>query len=77
MKWSGKLVGGALGLAFGPVGVALGVLAGHFYDEKAGAGEGGQQLALDLIAIGLAVSEQHQLADRLGVELAVQLEQTA
>lgn len=42
MKWSGKLVGGALGLAFGPVGVALGVLAGHFYDEKAGAGEGGQ-----------------------------------
>lgn len=34
MKWSGKLVGGALGLAFGPVGVALGVLAGHLYDEK-------------------------------------------
>ena len=34
MGWNGKLVGGALGLAFGPVGLALGVLAGHFYDEK-------------------------------------------
>ncbi|MCU0760406.1 MAG: co-chaperone DjlA [Steroidobacteraceae bacterium] len=41
MKWSGKLVGGALGLAFGPVGVALGVLAGHLYDEKSG-GSGGR-----------------------------------
>jgi DnaJ like chaperone protein len=38
MKWSGKLVGGVLGLALGPVGVALGVLAGHLYDEKGGAG---------------------------------------
>ena len=46
MKWSGKLVGGALGLAFGPVGVALGVLAGHLYDEKA-AGAGGGELPPD------------------------------
>lgn len=47
MKWSGKLVGGALGLAFGPVGVALGVLAGHLYDEKA-AGSSGRLLGDEL-----------------------------
>ncbi len=40
MKWTGKLVGGALGMAFGPVGAALGMLAGHLYDEKtAGTGD--------------------------------------
>jgi len=47
MKWSGKLVGGALGLAFGPVGVALGVLAGHLYDEKT-AGSSGRLLGDEL-----------------------------
>ncbi len=42
MKWTGKLVGGALGFAVGgPVGAALGGLAGHLVDDKLGAiGEG-------------------------------------
>lgn len=35
MKWSGKLVGGALGaLAGGGVGAVLGVIAGHLVDDK-------------------------------------------
>ncbi|MFM7707001.1 MAG: TerB family tellurite resistance protein, partial [Gammaproteobacteria bacterium] len=39
MKWSGKLVGGALGaLAGGPVGAVLGLIAGHVVDDKS---EGG------------------------------------
>lgn len=38
MKWTGKLVGGALGFAVGgPVGAALGGLAGHLVDDKLGA----------------------------------------
>ncbi len=32
MKWTGKIVGGAIGLAFGPWGVAIGALLGHQYD---------------------------------------------
>ena len=36
MKWSGKLIGGAIGAFFGPVGAAVGVLLGHQYDEHAG-----------------------------------------
>lgn len=37
MQWSGKLVGGAVGLLVGgPVGAALGVLAGHLIDDKRG-----------------------------------------
>ncbi len=39
MDWGGKLVGGALGLLVaGPVGAALGVLAGHLVDDKIGQG---------------------------------------
>ncbi|NBR18576.1 MAG: hypothetical protein EBT81_12165 [Gammaproteobacteria bacterium] len=35
MNWLGKLVGGAAGLVLGgPVGAALGVLAGHLLDDK-------------------------------------------
>ncbi|MFM7397222.1 MAG: co-chaperone DjlA [Gammaproteobacteria bacterium] len=35
MEWGGKLVGGALGLLVaGPVGAALGVLAGHLVDDR-------------------------------------------
>lgn len=41
MQWSGKLVGGAVGmLVGGPVGAALGVLAGHLVDDKVAAGQG-------------------------------------
>jgi len=32
MQWTGKLIGGALGLALGPIGAALGVAIGHQYD---------------------------------------------
>jgi len=33
MQWTGKLVGGALGAFFGPLGVALGAAIGHGYDS--------------------------------------------
>ncbi len=37
MKWTGKVVGGALGmLAGGPVGAAIGLLLGHQFDEQTG-----------------------------------------
>jgi len=37
MKWTGKVVGGILGgLTLGPVGVAVGVVLGHQYDEYSG-----------------------------------------
>lgn len=32
MKWTGKLVGGVIGAAFGPIGIAVGALLGHQYD---------------------------------------------
>jgi DnaJ like chaperone protein len=32
MGWTGKLIGGLIGLAGGPIGVALGALLGHQYD---------------------------------------------
>jgi DnaJ like chaperone protein len=33
MKWFGKLTGGLIGLAFGPIGLAVGVLLGHQFDQ--------------------------------------------
>ena len=33
MKWIGKVAGGLIGLAFGPIGVALGVALGHQFDQ--------------------------------------------
>jgi len=38
MQWTGKLVGGALGWIFGPVGAAVGVALGHQYDVSSGRG---------------------------------------
>jgi DnaJ like chaperone protein len=35
MQWTGKLVGGALGAFFGPVGVAVGAAIGHGFDSGA------------------------------------------
>jgi DnaJ like chaperone protein len=35
MKWTGKLVGGVIGAAFGPLGIAIGALIGHQYDARA------------------------------------------
>lgn len=36
MQWIGKLVGAALGLPFGPVGIALGAVLGHQFDRGLG-----------------------------------------
>jgi DnaJ like chaperone protein len=35
MQWTGKLIGGALGAFFGPVGIAVGAALGHQYDTGA------------------------------------------
>lgn len=35
MQWTGKLIGGALGAFFGPVGVAVGAAIGHQFDAGA------------------------------------------
>ena len=55
MKWTGKVVGGALGLlAGGPVGAAIGVMLGHQFDEQASRAEQAQGLngGADLTVIG-------------------------
>jgi DnaJ like chaperone protein len=40
MKFTGKVIGGAIGLlAGGPIGAAVGVLLGHQFDEYSGTGE--------------------------------------
>ena len=36
MQWTGKLIGGALGAFFGPMGVAVGAALGHQYDVSTG-----------------------------------------
>jgi DnaJ like chaperone protein len=35
MQWTGKLIGGALGAFFGPIGIAVGAALGHQYDTGA------------------------------------------
>lgn len=40
MKWIGKVAGGLIGLAFGPIGVAVGVLLGHQFDQAQALDEG-------------------------------------
>ena len=37
VKWTGKVVGGILGLlTLGPIGAAVGVVLGHQFDEHSG-----------------------------------------
>ena len=55
MKWTGKVVGGLLGmLTLGPLGAAVGVLLGHQFDEHAHGAEAEPRLrdAEDVAAIG-------------------------
>lgn len=48
MAWTGKLVGGVLGLVtLGPFGALLGVAVGHQFDEKGGAAPSGADPLLD------------------------------
>jgi DnaJ like chaperone protein len=34
MQWTGKILGGALGAFFGPIGIAVGAILGHQYDNQ-------------------------------------------
>jgi DnaJ like chaperone protein len=57
MKWTGKVVGGLLGmLTLGPIGAAVGVLVGHQFDEQGDDAEAGAAPRMrggeDLAAIG-------------------------
>ncbi|MEO6081190.1 MAG: co-chaperone DjlA [Steroidobacteraceae bacterium] len=40
MQWTGKLIGGALGLVLGPIGAAIGAAIGHQYDVNVERGSG-------------------------------------
>jgi DnaJ like chaperone protein len=45
VKWTGKVVGGVLGLlTLGPIGAAVGVMLGHQFDEHSGGPEPGPRL---------------------------------
>ncbi len=41
MRWTGKIIGGLVGLAAGPIGAAIGILLGHSYDVGQGGAVGG------------------------------------
>lgn len=57
MKFTGKVVGGAMGLlAGGPIGAAVGILLGHQFDEYAGSPEEEPRLRAD--ADATAIGEQ-------------------
>lgn len=49
MKWAGKIVGAALGVAtgLGPVGAAIGLVIGHAYDERMAADDPAGRAAAD------------------------------
>jgi len=52
MKWIGKVTGGLIGLAFGPIGVAVGVLLGHQFDQAQEDDDEPGALPGDVAAIG-------------------------
>lgn len=53
MNWTGKLIGGVLGLlVFGPIGAAVGVLLGHQYDQTMGASQAQPAGDLGAVEIG-------------------------
>jgi DnaJ like chaperone protein len=52
MKWIGKVAGGLIGLAFGPIGVAIGVLLGHQFDQARQDGDEPAAPPPDVAAIG-------------------------
>lgn len=53
MKWIGKLTGGLIGgLAFGPIGVAVGVLLGHQFDQAQDGEDEPGALPRDVSSIG-------------------------
>lgn len=53
IKWTGKAVGGAIGLlAGGPLGAAIGLFLGHQFDEQASRAEEAPQLEDNLAVIG-------------------------
>ncbi len=59
MKFTGKVVGGALGLlALGPLGAAIGLLLGHQFDEYSGSGSWGQDPRLRGRVDAAAIGEQ-------------------
>jgi DnaJ like chaperone protein len=41
MQWTGKILGGAIGAFFGPIGIAVGAILGHQYDHQMAAGNSG------------------------------------
>jgi DnaJ like chaperone protein len=52
MKWIGKVTGGLIGLAFGPLGLAVGVLLGHQFDQAQEDDEESGAPPADVAAIG-------------------------
>jgi DnaJ like chaperone protein len=44
MQWTGKILGGALGAFFGPIGIAVGAVLGHQYDSQMARGGGTAQV---------------------------------
>lgn len=53
MQWTGKLIGGAVGMALGPLGAALGVAIGHQYDliNQRRSRPGGEQFFLSTFRV--------------------------
>jgi DnaJ like chaperone protein len=52
MKWIGKVTGGLIGLVFGPLGLALGVLVGHQFDREQAAEDDSGAPPGDVASIG-------------------------